>query len=137
MYSVRGCVEVVEVQLRWSRRSEAAESVCDGILLLFYFVLLYCDIIDTIENRLHWLIQIIYCLVKNIRFNMYLVILGNISTAQDQLQSKDQLSSNTYKDGMKQTFFIMKQKEKGDYGVFTADLVINRRRYNQLFRGSS
>lgn len=134
---MRGCVEVVEVQLGWSRRSEAAESVCDGVLLLFYFVLLYCDIIDTIENRLHWLIQIIYCLVKNIRFNMYLVILGNISTAQDQLHSKDQLSSNTYKDGMKQTVFIMKQKEKGDYGVFTADLVINRRRYNQLFRGSS
>ena len=29
-----------------------------------------------------------------------LVILGNISIAQDQVHSKDQLSSNTYKDGM-------------------------------------
>lgn len=106
---LRGCcVEVVESAAGMVTALGGGGASMQRYFYYFIIILLYCDII---ENKLHWVIQIDYrFLVKN--QIQYVFILGTISIAQDQLHSKDQLSSNTYKDGMKQTVFIMKQKEK-------------------------
>ena len=106
---LRGCcVEVVESAAGMVTALGGGGASMQRYFYYFIIILLYYYFI---ENMLHWVIQIDYrFLVKN--QIQYVFILGTISIAQDQLHSKDQLSSNTYKDGMKQTVFYHETKRK-------------------------